>query len=331
VLDLNSLRIFQKVASLKSFTAAARALGLPKSNVSRAIARLEEVLGTRLFQRTTRDVVLTLTGAALLDRSGTLIASLSEALDYVGSLGGQPRGVLKISAGVGFGINVLADQLPEFLRRYPDIGIALDLESRPADLVAEAVDIAVRLGPLPDSRLVAVRLGEMQRYLCAAPAYLQRRGLPKTIEDIVRHETIEMPGPDGRARSWNFSRGGEKIKLEVAPRVSVNEALTIYRLVLNGAGIGIISGYLCAPEIAADRLVRLFSDWSVPAVEVSLVFPNRRELAPAVRAFVDYMKEVSRPGVLWMSDPLAEQARAMRHGTSHAELGSIKKNVESGC
>ncbi len=172
MLDLNSLRVFEKVASLKSFTGAARALGLPKSNISRSIARLEAELGTRLFQRTTRDVVLTLTGTALLDRSTDIINGLSEALDYVGGLGGQPRGTLKISAGIGFGINVLGEQLPEFLKRYPEIDIALDLESRSADLVAESVDIAVRLGPLADSGLVAVRLGEMRRYMCAAPTYL---------------------------------------------------------------------------------------------------------------------------------------------------------------
>jgi LysR family transcriptional regulator, regulator for bpeEF and oprC len=306
MLDLNSLRVFEKVASLKSFTAAARALGLPKSNVSRSVARLEETLGTRLFQRTTRDVVLTLTGTALLDRSSALIANISEALEYVGSLGGQPRGTLKISAGVGFGINVLAEQLPGFLRRYPEIGIALDLESRPADLVAEAVDVAVRLGPLPDSGLVAVKLGEMQRYLCAAPAYLERHGMPKTIKEVLRHDTIDMPGPNGRTRPWTFSRGGETIKLDVVPRISVNEALTIYRLALNGAGLGILSGYLCAPQIEADRLVRLFPEWSPPPVEVNLVFPSRRELSPVVRAFVDYMKEVSRPGVLWLCDPLAQ-------------------------
>lgn len=305
MLDLNSLRVFEKVASLKSFTGAARALGLPKSNISRSIARLEAELGTRLFQRTTRDVVLTLTGAALLDRSTDIINGLSEALDYVGRLGGQPRGTLKISAGIGFGINVLAEQLPEFLKRHPQIDITLYLESRPADLVAESVDVAVRLGPLADSALVAVRLGEMRRYMCAAPAYLERRGMPKSIEEIARHDTIDMPGPDGRARPWMLSRGKETRKLEVKPRVCVDEALTIYRLVLNGAGIGTVSGYLCAPEIDAGRLVRLLPEWSSPPVEVSIVFPSRRELAPAVRVFVDYMKEVSLPGLLWMNDPLS--------------------------
>lgn len=297
--------MFEKVASLKSFTAAARALGLPKSNVSRAIARLEDDLGTRLFQRTTRAVMLTLTGQALLDRSSDIIANLSEALAYVGSLAGQPRGLLKISAGMGFGVNVLAEQLPEFLLLYPDIEIALDLESRAADLVAEAVDVAVRLGPLPDSGLVAVKLGEMRRYLCAAPAYLDRCGTPLSIEDIARHDTIDMPGPDGRARPWTFSCATETLRIETRPRISVNEALTIHRLVSNGAGLGLLTGYICAPEIAAGRLVHLFPDWSPSAVEVSLVFPSRRELSPVVRAFVDFMKRGSAPGILWLDDPLA--------------------------
>ena len=205
---------------------------------------------------------------------------------------------------MGFGVNVLAEQLPAFLLRYPEIDIALELESRAADLVAESVDIAVRLGPLPDSGLVAVKLGQIRRYLCAAPAYIERCGIPKSLDDLVQHDTIDMPTPDGRARPWTFLRGSASRRLEVKPRISVNEALTIHRLVLNGAGLGILSGYICAPHIAAGRLVQLLPDWLPPSVAVSLVFPSRRELAPAVRAFVDFMKEVNRPGLLWMDDPL---------------------------
>jgi LysR family transcriptional regulator, regulator for bpeEF and oprC len=308
--DLNSLRVFEKVASLKSFSGAARALGVPKSNVSRLIAKLETELGTRLFQRTTREVVLTPTGLALLERCTAIIANVDDAIDYVGSLDGEPRGVLKISAGIGFGINVLAEQLPEFLIRYPKIEIALDLETRQADLVAEAIDVAVRLGPMHDSGLVTIKLGTIRRYICAAPSYLARRGAPTSIDAIAQHDAIDMPGPDGRARSWSFSRGGEVFKLQSRPRVCVNEALTIHRLVINGAGIGLLSGYICAPEIEAGRLVRLLPEWSPSPVEVSIVFPSRRELAPTVRAFADYMKEVSRPGILWLDDPLAEQVSA---------------------
>jgi DNA-binding transcriptional LysR family regulator len=305
LLDLNSFRVFERVAVLKSFTAAGRALGMPKSSVSRSIARLEAELGARLFQRTTREVVLTLTGQALLERSAEITRTLNDTLAYVGGLSGQPRGVLKISAGMGFGVNVLAEQLPQFLRRYPDITIALDLESRTADLVGEAIDVAVRLGPLRDSGLVAVKLGEMHRYLCAAPAYLQRRGTPKSFDELSHHDTIDMPSPEGRVRPWTFFRGEEMTRMEMTPRVSVNEALTIHRLVMNGAGLGILTGYICGPEIAAGRLVHLFPEWSIASIEVNLVFPSRRELAPAVRVFVDYMKEVNRSGSLERARMLA--------------------------
>jgi DNA-binding transcriptional LysR family regulator len=144
----------------------------------------------------------------------------------------------------------------------------------------------------------------MRRYLCAAPSYLERRGEPRTIHDVGRHELIDMPGADGRARPWAFSKNGETIKLEVRPRILVNEALTIYRLVTNGAGLGILSGYLCAPQISAGRLVRLFPEWKSPAVDVSIVFPSKRALAPAVKAFTDFMKRVSLAGTLWQNDPL---------------------------
>jgi LysR family transcriptional regulator for bpeEF and oprC len=305
MMDLNCLRVFEKVASLKSFSGAARALGMPRSNVSRLITKLETELGTRLFQRNTRDVVLTPTGSALLERFAAIMASVGDAIDYVTGLNAEPQGLLKISAGIGFGINVLAEQLPEFLLRYPKIDIALDLETRQADLVAEAFDVAVRLGPMRDSGLVTIKLGTIRRYICAAPSYLARRGTPKSIEAIAQHDSIDMPGPDGRVRPWSFSRGKEERKLGAKPRVCVNEVLTIHRLVINGAGIGLLSGYICAPEIEAGRLVRLFPEWRPSPVDVCIVFSSRRELAPAVRAFADYMKEVSRPGSLWLDDPLS--------------------------
>ena len=306
MLDLNSLRVFEKVASLRSFSGAARALAMPKSNVSRSIAKLESELETRLFQRTTRDVVLTATGEALLERCADIIANVSDALDYVGSLAATPRGTLKISSGIGFGINVLAEHLPEFLLRYPRIDVILDLETRQADLVGEAVDVAIRLGTMTDSGLIAVKLGEIRRYLCAAPAYIDRRGMPEAIEALTEHDAVDMPGPDGRARPWIFTKGAEVKKVEAKSRMSVNEALTVHRLVVNGAGIGPLSGYLCGPEIVAGRLVRLFPSWRLPSIEVSIVFPSRRALAPAVRAFADYMKEVSVAGRLWQDDPLPE-------------------------
>jgi DNA-binding transcriptional LysR family regulator len=309
MLDVNHLFMFSKVAQAGSFSAAARALGVPKSNVSRAVALLEAELGARLFQRTTRKVTLTEIGRVLRDRSVDLLDRLTETVEYVNSLSGTPRGHLKVSAGTGFGINVLSVQLPRFLERYPQVTVTLDLESGPVDILGEEIDVAIRFGPLPDSRFMATRLGMLNRYLCATPAYIGRRGTPATIADLDRHDLVEMPGDDGRARPWRFRRGDESVLYEVRPRVCVTEALTSFGLVAHGAGIGVASSYLCGPLIQDGRLIRVLPEWSLPPLEVSLVFPSRRELAPTVRAFIDFMKECSPPTIFWQEDALGGATR----------------------
>lgn len=305
MIDLNALRVFERVASLQSFSAAARSLGAPKSSVSRSVAQLEAELGTRLLQRTTRAVVLTESGTALLDRCSDLLARVAETVDYVGTFGGSPRGLLRVSAGIGFGINVLSELLPQFIARYPDVSVSLDMTSRPVDLIASSIDVAIRMGPLPSSELVAKRLGTIHRHLCVAPTYIARKGTPRTIAELRDHDTVELPGIAGRPRRWSFSkRNGESKTVELAPRITVNDALTIHRMVLNGAGVGGLSAYVCAADVEAGRLVRLFPDWKLPSVEVNVVFPSNRELSPSVRAFVEFVKSASKPGLWWQSDPL---------------------------
>jgi len=303
MLDLNDVRVFEKVAATGGFAAAARALGIPKSSVSRSIARLEEELRARLFQRTTRNVVLTPAGEDLKERCAGILHRLEEAVNGVRSASSPRRGVLRVSAAIGFGVNVLSDELPGFLERHPELRVSLDLSTRVVDLLTDGVDVALRLGPMPDSGLIATRLGAMTRHVCAAPAYLERRGAPESLDELVEHDTIDMPGVDGRPRRWTFRKGGETRELEIMPRISVNEALMIHKLVHNGAGIGIVSGYLCAPTIAARRLVRLFPGWSLPSVEVNVVYASKRELDPNVREFVRFMKEVTAPGRSWLNEP----------------------------
>ncbi len=305
MIDFNALRVFERVGALRSFTAAAHALGMPKSTVSRLISRLEADLGTRLLQRTTRDVVLTNPGQALFVRCADILHGVDETVAYVSSLGTEPQGLLRITAGIGFGIDVLGEQLPAFLLRYPKVDIALDLDTRQADFGADGVDVAVRLGPMPSSGMLAIKLGTIHRYVCAAPSYLARRGTPESIDALARHDIVEMPEHQGRAAPWSFTRGDAVRDVKTTPRVCVNESLTVHRLVRNGAGIGLLSGYICGPEIVAGRLVRLFPDWHPAPIDVSIVFPSRRELAPAVRAFADYMTEVSWRGNLWLDDPLS--------------------------
>lgn len=307
MIDLNDLRVFERVASLRSFSAASRALDLPKSSVSRSIKRLEDALATRLMQRTTREVMLTESGAALLDRCADLLRRLDQTIEYVGSLSAGPRGCLRVSAGIGFGVNVLADLLPRFLLLYPNVDVALDLSSQPVDLVADGIDVAIRMGPMPETRIISKRLGILHRYLCASPDYLARHGTPESIENLRKHDLIVLPTPDGSQPTWSFSRGGETVEHRHAARLSANCALTIHRLLVNGAGIGLSSGYLCVPEFEAGRLVRLLPEWRPSPVHVHAVFPTRRQLSPSVRAFIDFIAGHSQTGRDWQFDPIAEQ------------------------
>jgi LysR family transcriptional regulator for bpeEF and oprC len=154
---------------------------------------------------------------------------------------------------------------------------------------------------MPDSNIVAKRLGRLQRVLCASKSYLKRHGVPESIDQLSAHDQIEMAAPDGRARIWTFSQPGKKTRhFETAPRIVINDPLTIYRLVANGAGIACVSRYLCEADLAAGRMTHLLSDWHVPAIDVSVVFPSHRELSPVVRAFVDFMRDASVPGIPWL-------------------------------
>ena len=305
--DLNDLKVFERVAALQSFSAAGRALRIPKSTVSRSVARLETQLGVRLIQRNTHSVRLTESGRALKKRCTEILMQVSEAIDYVSSMNTAPKGALKISAGIGFGYFVLSETLPTFLERNPGVDISLDLTSRSVDLVAEGFDVTIRMGNMPDSRLITTGLGMMQRYLCAAPSYLRRRGTPQSIQELKEHVTIEMPATSGVPRTWELYKNANEVeKVGVPPRLLVNDPGMIYRLVMNGAGIACIAGYLSAADIKAGRLVRLFPEWTLPPVEISLVYPSSRGLSPTVRAFVEHMKQTAAAGKLWMEDPIAK-------------------------
>jgi len=326
VTDLNDLKVFEKVAALESFSGAARALGIPKSTVSRCIARLEAQLGMRLVQRTTQSVRMTQAGLALKGRCTEILSRVDEAIDYVSGLNTRPKGLLKISVRIGFGYFVLSRILPAFLDRYPGVDVSLELTNRSVDLVAEGIDVLIRMGHMPDSRLIAMGLGTMQRYLCAAPSYLEARGSPQSIEELKDHITIEMPGINGMPPTWRFFKDGHEVKFEIPPRLLVNDPGMIYQLVLNGAGIACISGYLSGPEIEAARLVQLFPEWTLPSVEINVVYASKRGLSPTVRAFVEHMKQTAASGKCWMDDPIARLGKTplrIRH-TSRRALRKAK-------
>jgi DNA-binding transcriptional LysR family regulator len=309
--NLDDLHIFERVAALESFSAAGRVLRIPKSTVSRCVSRLEKQLGIRLIQRTTHSVKLTQAGRALKAKCTNILAQVNEAIDSLGSFNAAPTGALKINATIGFSYFVLAETLPTFLDRYPQIGLSLELTSEPIDLVAGGIDVAIRIGKLPDSRLVSTGLGKIQEYLCASPAYLERRGTPLTVKELRGHDTLETAGRDGIPRTWQFHKNSRDVEtFEIPPRLLVDDPGMIYRLVLNGAGIGRIPGYLCAADILSGRLTRLLSRWTTPALDVSIVYPSRMGMAPTVKAFVEYMKEAASSGGSWWNDPIARALRS---------------------
>jgi DNA-binding transcriptional LysR family regulator len=199
---------------------------------------------------------------------------------------------LKVTAGIGFGIEVLTELLPEFSLAYPDVAITLDLTSRTVDLVAEEVDIAFRMGSLVDSNLLATRLGAIRCLLCAAPSYLQRRGVPRTTAELASHDLLAIPRPDGLPRRWTFEDAkGNQSFIDMSPRLTANDPHAIHQMVLHGAGIAAIASYLAAPAIERGSLFRVLPEWSVPAVDVSLVMPSGRERSPAARAFVAFVRK----------------------------------------
>jgi DNA-binding transcriptional LysR family regulator len=292
VIDMDDIRAFQTVGLLLNFSAAARVLGVGKAAISRSIQRLEGALHVRLFERTTREVALTDAGRTLLHQFGEVLARMEEVIDLAASLSAHPRGRLKLTAGIGFGAEVLTELLPDFTLAYPDIAVALDLTSRTVDLIGEQVDLAFRMGPLLDSNLTATRLGAIGCQLCAAPAYLQRRRAPRSPADLGDHDLLAIPRPNGLPRRWTVQdEAGNQSFIDVMPRLTANDPHAIARMVVNGAGIATIANYAAVPEIERGRLVRVLPEWSVPPVEVNLVMPAGRERSPATRAFVAFIRE----------------------------------------
>lgn len=300
MIDVDDMRAFQQVATLLNFSAAGRALSVRKSAISRSIHRLEDVLRVRLFERTTREVALTEAGRVLLARFDEILARVDETVELAANLSTHPSGKLRITAGIGFGIEVLTELLPAFSLAYPDIEIMLDLTSRTVDLVAEQVDIAFRMGPMVDSSLIATRLGAIGCQLCAAPSYLERCGWPKTPEDLLGHNLLAIPRADGLPRRWQLlDRDGRQHEFEVPIRLAANDPHAIHRMVLNGAGIAATANYVVLPEIERGALVRLLPDCTVPPVDVSLVMPPGRERSPVTRAFVDFVRKEAAGSRRW--------------------------------
>jgi DNA-binding transcriptional LysR family regulator len=290
MLDLNWVRVFAKVAELRSMTAAARSLRMPKSSVSRDLAELEAMLGVRLLQRTTRRIGLTDAGLTFYPYCVRILSDAGEAEAAVSQLQAEPRGHLRVNVPIAFGQTLLGPLLADFVTRYPRVTVGLDLESRRIDVISDDVDVVIRVGALSPSSLIARRLLVGQYRLCASPAYVAAHGMPERPDDLAQHATVSLKFRD---RVWRMQNAaGEHLDVPISPRIVVNDPATERAALLAGAGVGWLALILCADDIASGRLVCSdLAGWFLPGDDIHVLFPSNRSLSPKVRAFVDFLAE----------------------------------------
>ena len=289
---IDAMQAFVAVADLQGFAPAARKLGLSPSAVTRLIATLEERLGARLLQRTTRQVTLTDAGSRYLERVRRILADVEEAEDAVEGERIKPGGRLVISAPVGFGRLHVSPVVSAYLKRYPEVGADLRLSDRVINLVEEGVDLAVRIGHLPDSTLVARLVGEMRRIVVAAPEYLKASGEPKRPAEIAAHDTIQF-GAMTAAPDWRFVEDNSEIRVSPTPRFATNSADAAIQHAEAGGGLTRVLAYQAAASLKAGRLKIVLAKFEQPPLPIHIVYPTSRLLSAKVRTFIDLVTEIS--------------------------------------
>ena len=287
---LDAMAAFVAVADLKGFAPAARRLKLSAPAVTRLIAGLEQHLGARLLQRTTRSVALTDTGARYLQRARAIIAEVAEADASVQAERSRPSGALVVSAPVGFGRMHVTPVMSAYLRTYSEVRGELRLEDRLVSLVEEGIDCAVRIGHLADSSVVARAVGQMRRIVVASPAYLARRGMPSVPAEIKDHDTIQF-GAAAASPEWRFVVDGRDVLVPCAPRFATNSADAAIWHAEHDGGLTRVLAYQAAAGLAAGRLQIVLRDYEQPPLPIHLVYPTQRLLSAKVRAFIDRVVE----------------------------------------
>ncbi len=285
---LELLRAFLAVAEAGSFAAAADRLGLARALVSKRVAALEQRLGARLFARTTRRVGLTSEGADLLPRARRILAEYEAALAELARGRGEPHGRLRLTAPTSFGIRHLGPVLAEFARAHPALAIEIALDDRFVDLVEEGFDLALRIGELPDSSLIARLLAPIRLVLCAAPAYLERHGAPREPADLARHRCLHYRHARAGTR-WQLRREGRRETVSVADHFVADNGDVLAAAAEAGLGILLSPTFIVADALRAGRLVRVLADWEVPEFALYAVWPPGGRPPLRVRALVDFL------------------------------------------
>lgn len=284
--DLDEILTFTKVVQGGSFTAAATAIGMPKSTVSRKISDLEARVGARLLQRTTRRVSLTDIGRVYYEHCLRIVAEIEEAQLAVSQLQSEPRGLLRVTAPLAF--SFLGPIFAEYLRLFPDVEVDLVCTDRMVDLVEEHFDLALRAGATPDTSLVARRLGAVRRRLVAAPEIAKRLDKSTELAELAGHPCIAF-APE--RETWKLRSGAKNAELTVRPRLVVNDYEMLRSVARAGFGIALLPEYMCAEDLLAGRLVPVLASWSAPEVPMFALYPSTRHLAPKVVALLDLLRQ----------------------------------------
>lgn len=299
-MELQSLQAFVKVVQAGSFTRAAAAMETQKARLSRVVSQLEQELSVRLLERTTRSLSLTEAGREFFERAVGILAAADDARLAMQRTQGEPRGTLRLTCGVEFGLVAVSGWIAEYLSRFPQVQVDADFTNRVVDIVHEGFDLAVRVGPLSDSSLAARRLGTLSYGLFASADYLRRRGRPTHPAELAEHSVVVFAGGAIQG-AWQLTREGEsrRVKLQ-QPRLRVNNNLAAREAVLRGLGIGLLPRVIADGVEGAAGLTPVLADWSLPEVPVHAVFASARFLTPKVRGFIDLAVSTfgaARPGL----------------------------------
>lgn len=292
-IEANDLQLFARIAECASFSKAAERYGLPKSTLSRRLSNLEAQLGGRLMLRSTRKLSLTEFGEHLLRHARQIQEEVEAATALAGHRQSEPSGRLRVSMPGDFASFVLGHMLPDFIRRYPDIVLELDLSPRRVDILGEGYDLALRVGDLPDdANLTARRVCVLDTALYAAPGYAARQGLPDSPPALLKHAGLCLLARSGGPMSWHLQRDGESWEGLPQTRSIVNSPEMLVRLAVAGCGIVAASTAFAEPYVDSGQLVRVLPEWSLPSATVWAVFPGRRLMPTKTRAFLDQLDQV---------------------------------------
>lgn len=294
-MDISVLQMLVEVVQKGSFAAVARERNIDPSSVSRTIAGLESELGIRLFQRTTRQLSLTEAGMAYFERIEPLIEEMERAVLVAKDISGQPKGVLRVTASVSFGIKCIVPLLPVLAAKYPELTIDLSLTDAVVDLFTDRIDVAVRLGKLADSSLIAQQLIQTRYMVCASPQYLQPKGKPQTPKELEQHNCLLFPLAGFRSK-WIFrNRRGSIQEIFVGGRTIISNAIALQQCAIAGMGVALLPDWLIDEDIRTGNLVNLFPDYEVTATDFNtaawLVYPSRAYVPLKVQVFADQLKK----------------------------------------